>query len=133
MNEVIGVYRRYALFEGRAGRREYWTFLLFYLIACAVLAIVDNMLFGASSAVTGGPGWSTGGGFQPLTSIFSVISLVPGLAVTVRRLHDTGKSGWWILVGLIPLIGWIWLLILCAARGEAAANAHGEPSDPGRA
>lgn len=127
MNEILTVYRRYVQFEGRSGRREYWIYLLFYLISCAVLSIVDNMMFGASRAITSGPGWSMDGGFQPLTSIFAVISLVPGIAVTVRRLHDTGKSGWWALVGLIPLIGWIWVLVLCAARGEPGPNSHGEP------
>lgn len=133
MNEVLSVYRRYAQFEGRSGRREYWIYLLFYLVACAVLSIIDNMIFGASRSITGGPGWSVSGGFQPLTSIFSVISLVPGIAVTVRRLHDTGKSGWWALVGLIPLIGWIWVLVLCAAKGEPGANVHGDPKVPDRA
>lgn len=129
MNEVMNVYRRYAQFEGRAGRREYWYFFMFYLIACAVLAIVDNLMFGGNQMISGGAGWSMENGFQPLTSIFGIVSLVPFLAVTVRRLHDTGKSGWWILVGLIPLIGWIWLIVLCAAKGDAGSNAYGaEPT-----
>lgn len=126
MNEVITVYRRYVQFEGRSGRREYWIYFLFYVVACAVLAIIDNMIFGASRSITSGAGWSMSGGFQPLTSIFAVVSLVPGIAVTVRRLHDTGKSGWWALVGLIPLIGWIWVLFLCAAKSEPGANAYGD-------
>ena len=126
MKEVLAVYRRYARFEGRSGRGEYWTYLLFYLIVCAVLSIVDNMMFGGSDSITSGPGWSMGGGFQPLTSIFAVISFVPGVAVTVRRLHGTGKSGWWALVGLIPLIGWIWVLVLCAAKGDPGPNPHGD-------
>ena len=69
------------------------------------------------------------GGFQPLTSIFALISLIPSIAVSVRRMHDIGKSGWWVLVGLIPLIGWIWLLFLAAGKGEPGANTYGEPTD----
>ena len=130
MNHVMTVYRRYAQFEGRSGRREFWLFLLFYVVVCAVLSVVDNMMFGGSRSVTSGAGWSMTGGFQPLTSIFAIVSLVPSIAVTVRRLHDTGKSGWWALVGLIPIIGWIWVLFLCAAKGEPGANAHGQPPAP---
>jgi len=127
MNEVLNVYRRYALFDGRAGRREFWSYFVFYLVACAVLSILDNMLFGVSS-IGGGAGWSMSGGFQPLTSIFAVVSLVPGVGVSIRRMHDIGKSGWWVLVSLIPLIGWIWLLVLAAGQGDAEANAYGEPT-----
>lgn len=127
MNEILTVYRRYAQFEGRSARREYWTYFLFYLIACGVLSIIDNMMFGGPGGVSGGPGWSMTSGFQPLTSIFALVSLVPTIAVTVRRLHDTGKSGWWATIGLIPLIGWIWLLFLCAAPGASEPNTYGEP------
>ena len=130
MNEVLTVYRKFAEFQGRSGRREYWIYFLFYVVACAVLAIIDNMIFGGADRFQGGAGWSSAG-FQPLTSIFGVVSLVPGIAVTVRRLHDTGKSGWWALVGLIPLIGWIWLLVLCAAKGEPGANAYGHSLEAG--
>ena len=126
MNDILTVYRQYAEFQGRAGRREFWFFVLFYAVTCAVLSVIDNMIFGASPTVTAGAGWSMTGGFQPLTSIFAIVSLVPIIAVTVRRLHDTGKSGWWAMVGLIPLIGWIWVLILCAAAGEVRANAFGD-------
>lgn len=126
MNEIMAVYSRYAQFTGRADRREFWTFTIFYLIACGVLSILDNMMFGTSS-ISGGAGWSGTGGFQPLTSIFSLISLVPCIAVSVRRMHDIGKSGWWVLINLIPLIGWIWFLILAAGPGDPEANAYGEP------
>lgn len=128
MNDVLTVYRRYAQFDGRAGRREYWTFILFYLITCGVLSILDNMMF-AGSGIQSGPGWSMTGGFQPMTSIFVLLSLIPSIAVSVRRMHDVGKSGWWVLVGLIPLIGWIWLLFLAAGKGEPDANAYGAPTD----
>lgn len=126
MNDILNVYRRYVEFQGRAGRREYWIFFVFYLVTAGVLSILDNMFFGGPGGVAGGPGWSVADGFQPLTSIFALISLVPMVAVTIRRLHDTGKSGWWATVGLIPLIGWVWALFLCAAKGEEGANAYGE-------
>ncbi|MBN8553649.1 MAG: DUF805 domain-containing protein [Caulobacterales bacterium] len=127
MNEVLNAYRGYAQFDGRAGRREFWSFFVFFVVVGAVLSIVDNIFFGGSS-ISSGPGWSVTDGFQPLTSIFGIVSLVPGVAVSIRRMHDIGKSGWWVLVGLIPLIGWIWLLILAAGQGDAEPNAHGEPA-----
>jgi uncharacterized membrane protein YhaH (DUF805 family) len=126
MSQIVNVYLRYAQFTGRAGRPEFWYFALFYLVVAGVLAILDNALFGGSSIV-GGAGWSMASGFQPLTSIFALVSLVPSLAVSVRRMHDLGKSGWWVTVVLIPFIGWIWLLILAAGAGETEANAFGEP------
>jgi|APTNR8051073442_1049403.scaffolds.fasta_scaffold62022_2 uncharacterized membrane protein YhaH (DUF805 family) len=129
MNEVINAYRRYGEFTGRAGRREYWSFFIFFVIAAGVLSILDNMMFG-TSRITDGPGWSPIDGFQPLTSIFSLISLVPCIAVSVRRMHDIGKSGWWVLINLILLIGWIWFLILAAGPGDAEANAYGEAGAP---
>jgi len=126
VNQIITAYLRYAQFTGRSGRLEFWYFTLFVLIVSGILAILDNAMFGGSSIV-GGAGWSMSSGFQPLTSIFGLVSLVPSIAVSVRRMHDLGKSGWWVAVALIPLIGWIWLLILAASPGQPEANAHGEP------
>jgi len=133
MNKVRDVYRKYVQFEGRSDRKEFWYFLLFYVIASAILQIIDRIVFGGPQIIDSGRHWVASYDFQPLTAIFGLISLVPLIAVTVRRLHDTGKSGWWALVGLIPLIGWIWILVLCAARGDPAPNAHGEPPVDSRA
>lgn len=106
----------YADFNGRARRQEYWMFLLFNVIATIVVAIVD----GLQSLVTGVPGI--------LYGLYSFGVLIPGLAVSVRRLHDLNKSGWMLLVGLIPLVGGIIVLVWMCTEGEKGTNQYG--ADP---
>jgi uncharacterized membrane protein YhaH (DUF805 family) len=103
----------YGTFSGRARRSEFWFFWLFHLLSQFVAGILDASLFG---------------GAQPFAAIVGLGLLLPGLAVAVRRLHDTGRSGWWILIGLVPLIGWIVLVIWYASQGEAGPNRFG--ADP---
>lgn len=105
MNYYLAVLKKYAVFSGRATRAEYWYFVLFNLIAQLVLMIVDGLLSIAS--------------FDILTSIYVLAVFIPSLAVAVRRLHDTNRSGWMILIGLIPLIGGIWLLVLMVLDSTA--------------
>lgn len=100
----------YATFGGRARRSEFWFFWLFNLLAHAVAGILDAAIFGAAS---------------PLNAIVSLLLLIPGLAVAVRRLHDGGRSGWWLLIGLVPLLGIVVLLIWYASRGEDGPNRFG--------
>ncbi len=103
-------------FKGRAGRPEYWYFVLFNVIVNVILGYVLRL---ASPTVS-----------YIVSSIYGLAVLVPSLAVTVRRLHDLGKGGGWIFVSLIPLVGSIWLIILLASRGEATENRFGNiPSD----
>ena len=105
---------KYACFKGRAARSEYWWYNLFTVLASLAVAIVTVFTLGAN-AVT-------------LTSnILDLLLLLPGLSVSVRRLHDTGHSGWWVLIGIIPLIGWIWLFILMVKEGEKIPNRYGVP------
>ncbi|MFM2230889.1 MAG: hypothetical protein RL607_2147 [Bacteroidota bacterium] len=96
------VFENYANFSGRARRSEYWYYTLMNIILAVVMMILDKTL---------------GTNFEPLPygylyMIYALAVLVPGLAVAVRRLHDVGKSGWFFLVVLIPLVGPIWLLVL---------------------
>jgi uncharacterized membrane protein YhaH (DUF805 family) len=110
--------RKYATFGGRARRAEYWWFFVFNLIVSIVLAIVDMVVFGSE--------WlKSYGGIGPLGAIFSLALLVPGLAVSVRRLHDRDKSGWFLLIGLIPLVGGIILLVWFVQRGTVGDNRFG--------
>ena len=103
--------RKYVDFSGRASRSEFWWFVLFYVLAGAVAFGVD--------AAARTPG---------IIYLVVVLGLVlPGLSAEFRRLHDTGRSGWWILISLVPLIGSIWLLVLLASSGHATANRYGEP------
>lgn len=108
-------FRKYATFSGRARRSEYWYFTLFTIVVNFVLMIVGNMIFGAPAD----------GGNNILQSIFSLVILVPGLAVMWRRLHDIGKSGAWFFIALVPIIGWILLLIYECRDSEPGENQYG--------
>jgi uncharacterized membrane protein YhaH (DUF805 family) len=103
------VLERYAQFEGRAGRAEYWWFVLADFLLMIVLAIL------ASIADI----------FYVLYFVAVVALIVPSLAAAIRRLHDTSKSGWWILISLVPFVGWIILIVLLAAQPTPAANEYG--------
>jgi uncharacterized membrane protein YhaH (DUF805 family) len=109
---------KYADFSGRARRSEYWYFFLFNVLVSIVASIVDNVL--GTDTVTG-----TG----LVAGLASLALLLPSLAVCARRLHDISRSGWWLLVGLIPLVGWI-VLIVWFVQDSHGDNAHG-PSPKG--
>ncbi len=115
MNWYLGVLRQYAVFKGRARRKEYWFFILFNLIASLVLTVVDYM--------TGSLDPELGMGL--LSGLYSLAVLIPSLAVTVRRLHDTDHTGWWLLIGLIPLLGAIVLLIFMLQDSKPGDNQYG--------
>lgn len=109
MNWYIKVLQQYADFGGRARRQEYWMFVLFNLIFSIVLGVVDAAL----------------GTWGALGGLYALAMLIPSIAVGVRRLHDTGKSGWMLLIALIPLIGTIWLIVLLVTEGTPGSNEYG--------
>lgn len=114
---------KYATFSGRAQRSEFWWFILFVWLVSIALSIVDSTLFGTTVVTEGGFSASTN---TPIFSgIFSLAMLLPNLAVGARRLHDTNRSGWWLLIGLIPLIGFIVLIVFFATTGTRGANRFG--------
>lgn len=115
MNWYMEVLRKYAEFSGRARRKEYWFFVLFNLIIAFVLGFIDGLI-GTFSADYG---------IGLLGGLYSLAVLIPGLAVSVRRLHDTGRSGWWLLIALIPFIGAIVLLIFMLSDSERGSNQYG--------
>ncbi|MBZ9751375.1 DUF805 domain-containing protein [Deinococcus sp. HMF7620] len=138
MNEYLNVIRNnYANFTGRARRREYWMFtlingiiliLLQIPVQGAALAMVAQMQAQTNAGVEATPNLGFTGItliFALLLFIYSLAVLVPSLAVTVRRLHDTGKSGWLILLNLIPFIGGLILLVFLVTDSEAGANKWG--------
>lgn len=108
MDWYLAVLKNYAGFSGRARRKEYWMFTLFHAIAIAVLfgigAAMDSMI---------------------LYFIYVLATLVPSLAVTVRRLHDTGRSGGWFFIAFVPFVGGIILLVFTVLEGQPAANQYG--------
>lgn len=115
MNWYLKVLRQYADFGGRARRKEYWMFILFNLIFAIVAIIFDNVL-GITMGKTG---------YGPLYGLYVLAMFIPGLAVTVRRLHDIDKSGWMILISLIPVVGAIWLIVLFATDSTPGENQYG--------
>lgn len=115
----LKVLNQYSDFKSRARRKEYWMFALFNFIISMLIVGVDNAL-GFSFNYTGN--FSGTGVFNLL---YNLLILIPSLAVAVRRLHDIGKSGWMLLIGLIPLVGVIWLLILLLRDSEARENKYG--------
>ena len=119
MNWYLKVLRQYADFSGRARRKEYWMFCLFFFIFAIVAMILDNVL-GLTFNLYGqslGYGW--------LYLIFGLAHFLPSLAVCVRRLHDVGRSGWWYFIALIPLVGAILLLIWFCTNSQAGENKWG--------
>jgi uncharacterized membrane protein YhaH (DUF805 family) len=117
----ICLQRKYAVFSGRARRSEYWFFILFTAIVGIVGSVLDG-LFGIRSG-----DYSTG----PIQGLLQLALLLPSLAVGVRRLHDTDRSGWWLLISLIPIIGWI-VLIVFFVQDSQPANRYGpNPKAPG--
>ncbi|PBI87588.1 Inner membrane protein YhaI [Flavobacterium sp. ACN2] len=113
------MFQNYSNFSGRARRSEYWYFRL----ATAVIFFVFIALAIIVSVIGGGfLGFPVAIG---LIALYSLIALIPSLAVTVRRMHDLGKSGWNVLISFIPLVGPIWFLVLLATEGEHGENYYG--------
>lgn len=104
IDSIKTCFMKYADFGGRAPRSEYWFWLLFVAIASAVLAAIHPRL---SNAI-------------------SIATLLPSFAVAARRLHDIDRSGWWQLIAFIPIIGWIIMIVWCAAPGTSGANRFGD-------
>jgi uncharacterized membrane protein YhaH (DUF805 family) len=110
MNWYLDVLKKYAVFGGRARRKEYWMFILFNVIIAMVLGVVEALL--------GSPG--------VLGMLYCLAVVIPSIAVAVRRLHDTDRSGWWFLIVLVPLIGSIVLIVFMVLDSTPGQNQYGE-------
>ena len=115
MKWYLQVLKQYAVFSGRARRKEYWMFVLFNLIFCLVAMALDNLLGTTISIMPYG--------FFYL--LYALVVFIPGLAVIVRRLHDVGKSGWMILIAFIPIVGAIWIFVLSVIDSKPGENKYG--------
>ena len=104
----------YVAFSGRSNRGEYWWATLANVLISIALAVLDAMIFGVGPDSVG-----------VLGGLFGLAALLPGLAIGVRRLHDIDRTGWWLLIGLVPLVGAIVLIVFFATRGENAPNRFG--------
>ena len=108
---VKNVLGNYVTFRGRACRSEYWFFQLFYFIVMVLGSVLDSFIFGQPSVIY---------------AIAGLALFLPSLAVTVRRLHDTDRTGWWLLIGLVPLIGLILLIVWYCSKGASESNRFGD-------
>ena len=115
MSWYIAALKKYAVFSGRARRKEYWYFALFNMIFCFILVFIDVFTGLFHEQV----------GFGVLSTLYMLATLLPSLGVTVRRLHDTGRSGWWILISLVPFIGGLILLIFTLLDSKPGENQYG--------
>lgn len=119
MEWMILPLKRYFEVRGRSRRMEYWMFVLFSFLIGIATTIVDNVL---------GFGWE---GTGPLNGLTSLALLIPSFTVAFRRLHDTNRSAWWMLLVFLPIIGWIWLFVLYVSEGTRGPNRFGpDPKDP---
>jgi uncharacterized membrane protein YhaH (DUF805 family) len=109
MEWYISVLKQYAVFEGRARRKEYWMFSLFNFVIVIAIGIIESVI-GTDGVIYG---------------LYLLLILIPSIAVTIRRLHDTGRSGWWLLVAFIPLVGSIILLVFLVLDSETENNHYG--------
>ncbi|MGI5456824.1 DUF805 domain-containing protein [Streptomyces sp. CA-249302] len=111
MSWFIEALKKYAVFSGRSRRKEYWNFALFVGIIYVVLMVLALATKTAA--------------LFALVGIFYLAILIPSLAVGVRRLHDTGRSGWWLLFGIVPIAGPITLLVFTVSDSQPGANEYG--------
>lgn len=108
---IASGFRNYVTFSGRASRSEYWYWVLFAILAGVASSILDAAMFSA-------------GAVSPINSIVNLVLFLPGLAVSVRRLHDIGRTGWWLLISL-TIIGIIVLIVWFCQKSDAGSNAYG--------
>jgi uncharacterized membrane protein YhaH (DUF805 family) len=118
MNYYINALKNYAVFDGRETRKSYWMFILFNLVIVAVLSFIDSFIGGEELNI--------------LTTIYGLAVLLPTIGIAVRRLHDTERSGWWLLISFVPLVGAIILIVLLAlpTKGTGASVAPTTRAEP---
>jgi uncharacterized membrane protein YhaH (DUF805 family) len=115
MDTFVSVWKNSFNYAGRARRKEYWMFTLFNILAMVVLAVLGGLLGGSESMLASVP-----------LGLYALASLFPSLAVGVRRLHDTGRSAWWLLINLVPFIGGIWFFVLTVLDSKPESNLWGD-------
>jgi uncharacterized membrane protein YhaH (DUF805 family) len=115
MHWYLDVLRKYAVFSGRARRREYWIFLAVNVMITIMLIMIDAAVGTFDAEI----------GVGLLSGVYTFAVLIPSLAVGARRLHDTDRTGWWLLISFIPVVGPIVLLVFLVLRGQIGPNRFG--------
>ncbi len=116
---------KYVTWQGRASRSEYWFFVLFVFLCAMVAAILDRILGTGFKMANPATGEMQSMGYGYIYSLVGLALFLPNISALVRRLHDTGRSGWWYWIALIPLVGIILLLVWLCSRGTSGGNAYG--------
>ncbi len=111
MNYYIDAWKNYVNFEGRTRRKAFWMFVLFNFIVTVILSVIDGLVFGQNASV--------------LTGLYNLAILLPSIAIGIRRLHDIGKTGWWLLISFIPCIGTIVLIVFACTDSQPGENLYG--------
>lgn len=114
MDWYLKVLKNYFGFSGRARRKEFWMFCLINIIIGIVLTVAETVA-----------GFSRSAGYGPVSALYSLAVFIPSLAVSFRRLHDTGRSGAWIFINLIPVLGWLVYLFFLVQDSKPGDNAYG--------
>ncbi len=118
MDAFITVWKKSFNFSERAQRKEYWMFALINLIVIVALSMIGSLIGGATESLTG----------SVLVMVYAVACAIPSIAVGVRRMHDTGRSGWWLLINFVPFIGGIWFFVLTVLDSKPETNQWGPSS-----
>ena len=105
-------FENYTNFRSRASRSEYWYWTLFAILGNIITSVIDAAVLGSEIRI--------------INSIFGLVILIPGIAVSVRRLHDIGRSGWWTLLWLLLIVGWIVLIVWYCRKGDESINQYGD-------
>ncbi len=116
MNYYFAAFRKYAVFKGRSTRSEYWYFTLFNILAVGVFGLIDQLM----------GTFNFDAGYGPLSAIYTLAMILPGLGVSIRRLHDTGRSGWWFMITIIPVIGLLVFWYFALLDSDPNPNEYGE-------
>ena len=116
MNYYFAAFRKYAVFKGRSTRSEYWYFTLFNILAVGVFGLIDQLMGRFNFDV----------GYGPLSAIYTLAMILPSLGVSIRRLHDTGRSGWWFMITIIPVIGLLVFWYFALLDSDPNPNEYGE-------
>ena len=129
VNALKAAFQNYVNFKDRTSRGGFWWYVLAYLIAAIILSFVDSALFGGGSAeISASDGVAVSYSSGPLVSLWMLVNIIPSIAISARRMHDTNRTGWLQLLGLIPLLGWIFLIYVYVQKGNVGENRFG--ADP---